>query len=222
MAARSFSTMTSPSVVRSSSSRLRPRMGARGWFVSSSLPSRPARASPTSADSSVARRRRSLSASPSALLCAAAAVARECLVSSFIAMATATRTAASSRAGATSDAWPAMARGLKSTAIAATAATAIDSVRSCCKETSRTTVRYSGNATTGSALARAWTAKTAASAANGVARRTRTDVHDAEPRCRGRTSAPGNTPASPPLAGWKVRRAQSLVANQARSAVLTT
>src|SRR5207237_4844452 len=105
--------------------------------------------------------------------------------------------------------------GLKSTAIAATAATAIDSGRSCCSETIRTTVRYSGNATTGSAFERAWTAKTAASAANGVARRTRTPIRETD--CGPVT---GNTPASPPLAGWKVRRAQSLVAGWARSAPL--
>src|SRR5438309_10946069 len=56
----------------------------------------------------------------------------------------------------------------------------------------------------------------AASAANGVARRTKTRVHetDSEP-------APGNTPdASPPLAGWNVRRRQSVSTPGSASAPL--
>src|SRR5207244_11435880 len=81
----------------------------------------------------------------------------------------------------------------------------------------RTPAGERGNATTGPALASAWTAKTAASAANGVARRTRTRALEAD--CG---PEPGNTPkASPPLAGWKVRRAQSLVAHLAPSAALS-
>src|SRR4029077_5694735 len=53
------------------------------------------------------------------------------------------------------------------------------------------------------------TAKTAAIPTKGVARRTRLCVRNGTPSVRGRD--PGNTLyASPPLAGWMVRRTQSL------------
>src|SRR5207244_8870163 len=57
----------------------------------------------------------------------------------------------------------------------------------------------------------------AASATNGVARRTESRVREKD--CK---TAPGTPDASPPLAGWKVRRAQSLSADQGASAALTT
>src|SRR5437660_4517319 len=57
----------------------------------------------------------------------------------------------------------------------------------------------------------------AASATNGVARRTESRVREKD--CE---TAPGTPDASPPLAGWKVRRAQSLSADQGASAALTT
>src|SRR5256712_4400430 len=57
------------------------------------------------------------------------------------------------------------------------------------------------------------TAKTAAMPAKGVARRTRPRVRNGMTPSRGRF--PGNTPiASPPLAGWKVRRTQSVRADR--------
>src|SRR5437879_13225493 len=57
----------------------------------------------------------------------------------------------------------------------------------------------------------------AASATNGVARRTESRVREKD--CE---TAPGTPDASPPLAEWKVRRAQSLSADQGASAALNT
>src|SRR4029077_20492191 len=62
----------------------------------------------------------------------------------------------------------------------------------------------------------AWRARMAAMATKGALRRTTTRVREA-----GCEPVPGNTPvASPPLAGWKVRRAQSLGALVRASAAL--
>src|ERR1700720_2877944 len=57
-------------------------------------------------------------------------------------------------------------------------------------------------------------------AKKGVARRTRLTVHDGFGAFRG--PAPGNTSeTSPPLAGWKVRRLQSVDAPVSPEALLT-
>jgi hypothetical protein len=118
---------------------------------------------------------------------------------------------------ATSRRWPPNTVGRR-IAIAERTAVARDSVRLSCRAVRRITVRYSGKASTGPAPAAAWTAKTAAIPTRGATRRAR--PRSELDTVRGEVS--GNaSETSPPLAGWKVRRWQSVPAHLSTAAVLS-